>query len=59
MAKVIGFKDKPSCRCKGCGAIVEYKKSERLVGYHHHYDGSSDRVYYIICPSCGDDIDNC
>lgn len=44
------------CTCRNCSTRLQYTKSE--VQYYDDKDwtGSSDRVYFIRCPSCGNKV---
>lgn len=60
MVQVVG-KDPGAVKrvtCKGCASILEYTQSEIQNFTHYDYGGGSDIVYYIICPSCGKQVQN-
>lgn len=60
MAKVIGLDPKllRQCSCRQCASIVEYALNEVKSFVHNDYGGGSDVVYYILCPGCGQQIQN-
>ena len=61
MATVIGYDEgaKQRFTCKGgrtdpgCGAIVEYTKSDIKEINGTDYSGGSDGCQYVDCPGCG------
>jgi RNase P subunit RPR2 len=60
MARVVGYDEtvKLRCTCKQCGAIVEYIPKEVRRRITYDYGGSSDVVFLIDCPGCGEEIHN-
>ena len=41
---------------KKCGAKIGYFLNEVKSYVHHDYGGGSDKVYYIDCPHCGEQV---
>ncbi len=42
--------------CRHCGVTLNYTPNDVKKHVHYSYDGSSDSVKYINCPSCGLDL---
>ena len=38
--------------CNNCAAYLEYVPNDVDHYERHYYDGSSDTIYYIVCPEC-------
>jgi uncharacterized C2H2 Zn-finger protein len=60
MAQIIGYDQSVKSRftCKGtsidpgCGAIVEYTKSDIRKYHGTDYGGGTDGEVYVLCPGC-------
>lgn len=58
MVQVIG-KDESQvleCTCRSCASRLRYTRSEVQSFMHTDYGGGTDRVNYIVCPTCGSQV---
>ena len=42
--------------CGQCATRLEYTLREVQEGKHYDYGGGCDRIYWIVCPSCGHNV---
>lgn len=43
--------------CRSCASILEFTGSEIIERNISDYGGGSDTYYWIVCPTCGKDVD--
>lgn len=57
MVEVLGKEEglKKRCTCRKCGNILAYWPNEVRKHRYSDYTGSSDTVFYIMCP-CGEEV---
>lgn len=57
MVEVIGQSEKQhKTECGNCGAILKYRKVERVRKQEFDFTGPDGFGYYITCPQCGTEL---
>lgn len=58
MVKVIGNDPKhiKTCSCSNCSVKLEYVLADTTTTRQSDYGGGSDTYRWLVCPSCGKDI---
>ena len=58
MAEIVGEDESMAkyAGCRGCGGKVKYHRRDIKEYTEYDYGGGSDRVRYVKCPRCKEEI---